>query len=404
MPGFHSQAVDARGRGFEGTLRAASAEDAAQILDRKGLLITRLVCVARPQDGGETPAARRRGKAVDVKTLLDFTDALSALLRSGMTLEQALTITRSVLPARGRALVDDLLHDVRGGAGLSEALAAEPGIPAFYVSLVRSGELSGQLGTLLQRLGEALARAREVRASIINSAIYPVILVAVMIASLLFLFTAVVPKFAAMFQGVSVRIPAATYALIRFSEFLNRHGLAVALTPAVLLIGGAAFFKSAAGRAWLDRRVLGWPIVGPLLINLELSRVFRTAGALLAGGVPLASAIAHTADVPGNGALRRAWRELYQRLVAGNTLEQALAQVPVLPTFVRQFIQIGSETGRMDQMMLSLAARMEQDLDTSVKRLLALVEPAAILIMGLLIGAVVVAILSAVFSINAVQV
>ena len=397
------QGIDARGRLFTGPIEAADADEAAHRLQQQGLLTTRLV--PHTQAGGTSPVRHHGRRRIDRATLLAFTDALSGLLRAGLTIEQSLTVALTLsLPPAAHLLIADARHDVRAGISLSESLAQVDGIPTYYVSLVHNGELTGDLGAMLARLQKAIARSAEIRAGILNAAIYPALLVVVMLLSLLFLFIDVVPRFAAMFARSSIRLPAATRALLAVATFLHRNmmGLSSGVLASIILLMGA--WRSPGGRASLERLVLHIPALGPIIVSLELGRVFRTMAALLAAGIPLTQALTNIWALPGPGTLRSMLHTWHERLVAGESPAQAVASLPLLPAFVRQFIAMGNETGRMDDVLSALADRLEHDTDRAIHRALSLVEPAAILVMGLIVGAVVVSILAAVFALNTVHI
>lgn len=402
MPKWLYHGVDARGRLFTGPIEARDRDEAAYRLHQQGLLATDLTVMA---PAGERAPALAIGRTIDRAALLAVTDILSSLLQAGLTIEQALTVALSLsLPVPARLLIEDTLHDVRGGFSLSEALTPVRGIPPYYLSLVRNGELTGGLGPMLARLRTALMRSAQVRAEIINAALYPALLIGVMFLSLLFLFADVVPRFAAMFAGSSVRLPEATRVLMAVAHFLHQEigtlllGLAASLG---LLVG---LWRSPAGRALGERLLLRTPALGATVINLELGRVFRTMGTLLAGGIPLTHALESVCAVPGNRLLQAALRAWHARLVAGDSAAEAIAPLTLLPPFVRQFIGVGNETGHMDEVFLTLADRLEDSVDRTIRRALSLVEPLAILLMGLLVGSVVVSILAAVFALNTVHV
>lgn len=402
MPKWLYHAVDARGRIFSGPIEARDRDEAAHRLHQQGLLATHLGTVANTDESGKTVTVSRR---IDRAALLAVTDILSTLLQSGLTIEQALTVALSLaLPPKARLLLEDSLHDVRTGVALSDSFASVRGIPSFYVNLVRNGELTGNLGPMLERLRAALARSAHIRSEIINAALYPALLIMVMLLSLLFLFADVVPRFARMFAGSSVPLPKATRILLAVAGFLHRDIGAIALlcagVPGLLLVA----WRHPAGRALGERTLIRLPHIGSALVDLDLGRVFRTMGVLISGGIPLAQALENVCALPSLGVLRSALQAWHTRLVGGESAAQAIASLTVLPPFVRQFIGVGNETGRMDEVFSRLADRLEEGVDRAIRRALSLVEPAAILIMGLLVGTVVVSILAAVFALNTVHI
>ncbi len=402
MPFFQYKVVTADGRIAEGTLEAADRKIALARLEEQGQLPIK---VFSPDEEGifgselQLPWKRKR---VPRNDLLIFTQELAALLRAGLPLDRSLTILGDLTENQYlKEIGNELLREIKGGKSLSEGLAMYPRVfPKLYVSMIRAGEISGTLEQILARVAEYLEEAEELKGYFVSSLIYPAILGLVGSGSIIIMVTFVIPKFAAIFENAGAPIPLPMQILLTISGVLTGYWWLILLT-----LGGLGYLwrrnmATEEGRLNWDRRVLRIPLLGSLLQRLEVSRFSRTLGTLLQSAVPLIQSIGIVRDVVSSKVISTAMDGVIAGVKKGDGLATPVKQAKIFPAFAVHLLEVGEETGRLDEMLLQIADTYDRELRTSIKRLVALFEPLMILFMGLVIGLMVVSMLYSIFSIN----
>jgi general secretion pathway protein F len=353
--------------------------------------------------GSQTPRlplfARRK---VNQQQLFQFTRELSTLLAAGLPLDRSLSLLANLVEGEEfTKVIHTLLEAVRAGKSLAASMGEHPDVyPKLYVNMIRAGEAGGILESVLRHLAEYLERSVALKEEIKSALVYPTILAAAAGLSLIVLFVYVIPRFAVIFKDVGEALPWITKIVLNFSEMLSQYGWAILL---LLLIGSAAgiyYFRSPEGREEWDRQSLRVWLLGDLLRKFETARFARTLSALLKGGVPLLEALGTVQSVVGNRLLARAVGQVQIRVREGKGMSQPLGESGLFPPLALNMIAVGEETGKLEGMLSEVAEHYDQEVKRTTKRLTALLEPALILGMGLVIGLVVVSMLLAIFSIN----
>ncbi len=403
MPVFAYKAADQRGQTIDGVMEAADAQSVVERLQRDAYFPIHVA----PQQERPALAGLRittlRGQRVPGRDLAAFTQQLATLLEAGLPLDRALGILEGLAPSlRLRAITADVLRSVRGGTSLGEALAKHHPRPfsRLYINMVRAGERGGVLEQTLRRLAEFLEEAQEFRDTLVSALIYPTLLATVGGAAVIFLMTFVIPRFADIFRDLGSAIPWPTQVLMAVSGWLTRYWWAVAggvLAIALLL---RAWVATAAGRLRADELILGVPVLGAVVLQTEVARFARITGTLLKSGVPMLAALGVVKEMMGNLVLARAVDGLADGVRRGAGLSRPMDDSHVFPALATHMVRVGEETGRLEDMLLKVGATFETDTRKQVKRLIALVEPAIILVMGLVVAFIVVAMLMAILSIT----
>jgi len=403
MPVFAYKAADQRGQTIDGVMEAADAQSVVERLQRDAYFPIHVA----PQQERTALAGLRitalRGQRVPGRDLAAFTQQLATLLEAGLPLDRALGILEGLAPSlRLRAITADVLRSVRGGTSLGEALAKHHPRPfsRLYINMVRAGERGGVLEQTLRRLAEFLEEAQEFRDTLVSALIYPTLLATVGGAAVIFLMTFVIPRFADIFRDLGSAIPWPTQVLMAVSGWLTRYWWAVAggvLAIALLL---RAWVATAAGRLRADELILGVPVLGAVVLQTEVARFARITGTLLKSGVPMLAALGVVKEMMGNLVLARAVDGLADGVRRGAGLSRPMDDSHVFPALATHMVRVGEETGRLEDMLLKVGATFETDTRKQVKRLIALVEPAIILVMGLVVAFIVVAMLMAILSIT----
>ncbi len=339
------------------------------------------------------------------KATVFFTQELGILLDSGISLDRSLTILSDAQEDKKfKGMILDILEEVKGGKSLAGSLSLFPNIfSGVYVNMVRAGEESGVLPKVLERLGTFMEKVQRIKSEITSSLIYPLFLVVAGILSVAALILIVMPRFTKVFEEVGIALPLSTQVMISFSNILTSYGWVFV----IVLIGGYFLLKSLRKKtgvqASIDKKKLGIPILGNILWRIEVSRFARTLGTLLENGVSLLKSIDISRGVLSNSFLSDIIDEAKSDIKAGKGLTTPLSARSFFPGIAQHLLAVGEETGKLDEMLIKVADTMDTDIEQRIKRLISLVEPALILIMGCGIGAVVISMLSAIFSINEVS-
>lgn len=341
-------------------------------------------------------------RQVTEQQLLHFTQELSTLLGAGLPLDRSLSVLANLVEGEEfQKVVRHLLEGIRAGKSLA-ACAAEhaEAFPRLYVNMIRAGELGGILEGVLRHLADYLERSLRLKDDLKSALTYPVLLGAVAGLSLTVLFVYVIPKFSIIFKDVGQALPWSTRLLMDFSYGLSRHGWIALLMLVVGAVGLFFYIRNPEGRLQWDRWRLKLWLLGDLLRKLEVARFARTLAALLRGGVPLLEALGTAHGVVGNQQIAQAISQVQSRVREGKGIAGPLADSGVFPDLALHMIAVGEETGRLEPMLATVADHYDQEVRRATRRLTALLEPALILGMGLVIGVVVISMLMAIFSIH----
>ncbi|MFV8818309.1 type II secretion system F family protein [Haliea sp. E17] len=397
MAAFSYRAVRRDGKAVEGVIEAEGQELASRQLRAQGLTLLKL-----EQGGSAAASGRDAGKPPGRQAVLSMTSELAVLLRAGLPLDRALKVLIDMAAEPSlHNLLNDLLAAVKGGKPLSDALAQHERVfGGFYINMVRSGEASGQLSAVLDRLVEYLENARANRDSVMSALIYPSILAVVASLAIALMLGFVVPQFESLFEDMGDALPVLTRMVLDVSEVIKAWWWLLAL----LLFGGVLAFRNWSsteqGRLSLDRRMLGLPFAGPIVFEFEVAKFARTTGTLLGNGVSLLKAISIAIETVDNRVLRQSLQVLPPAVKAGKRMSVALDETGMFTPMVVQMVRVGEESGSLDKMMLELADVFDQHVQSGIKRGLALLEPVLILSMGLIIAIIMIAILTGILSVN----
>lgn len=399
MATFLYKAVNGQGKFAEGRLDAADSRAAAFRLQNMGLIP---VSIEEPSKRGPGVLSKIRFQRVSRKDILFFTEELYTLVHAGLPLDRSLAITAELAskPAL-RAVVNDVLKQIKGGKSLAEALAAHPKyFSRLYVNMIRAGEAGGVLDAILERLVEFERSADEMKSYLVASMIYPCLLTAVGMASVGVLLYFVLPKFASIFKEVGAAVPPETLALLALSDFTRNYWWVVLGSLAVAAIGLRQWLRTPKGSRTWDAVKLRLPLLGPTVLKIEVARFARTLGTLTASAVPLIAGVRIVQDIAHNQILAEAISKIAAGAKRGEGVAKPMRDAGVFPALAVHLVEVGEETGRLDLMLLQIADVYDKDVKTSVKALTSIFEPAIILVMGLIVGTVVLSMLMAIFSIN----
>jgi len=401
MPEFSYRAVKGSGELVQGTLVAETEPALLEQLRRMGCMPIRV----SPKEGsmGVRWSWLTRG-SLSAQDRLTFARQLATLVRAGVPLDRSLSLCRDLAakPAL-RGVIDGTLRELRSGQSLAHSLAAnERFFPPLYVAMVRAGEASGTLPAVLDRLVEFEEFSAELRGYLVSALIYPLLLLTVGGVAIAFLLGFVVPRFAQIFEEAGKELPLPTQILMDVSLALRSYGwLAVLVIVGGVLLAGR-WVRTESGRLRWDQWRLKAPLLGDVSLKLEIARFAKTLGTLLNQAVPIISALRLTREVLSNRRVASTVEPLIQGIKRGQGLAAPLAETGLFPVLAVQLMTLGEQTGKLDSMLLELATIYDREVRVATKRLVALVEPAVILAMGLVVGSIVISTLLAIVSINEV--
>lgn len=392
MTHFRYRALDISGKTLAGQLDTTTRAAAISQLQAQSLIV---IAVEDAPTQSATARFGWRRDRLSVQALSQLTQQLATLLQAGQSLERALWILRR---QPGNPHLAQLLERIRDrverGLSLSAAMAQENGqFSSLYLSLVRAGEASGELGEALALLSAYLDHRQTVRGEVINALIYPAFLVVAVIGSLLLLLTYVVPEFVPIFEGLGVPIPLITQIILDAGVFLGQYGIWLLVLGISAMLSLGTGLRRPEHRLRLDRRALRLRLIGPLWQRLETARLSRTLGTLIKHGVPLLSALSISQDVCANRAIRAAVLAASHKVKGGGLLSSALMTENVLPDLALQMIHVGEESGQLDGMLLKVADVFDQEAKRGIDRLLAALVPTLTLAMTALVAFIMLAIM-----------
>jgi len=405
MPTFTYKATDASGKILTGNFEAEEERGVVTHLQDMGYIPMRISQTRKGRvrfDSDVSKIFLSILKGISAKDVMIFTQDLAALLGAGLPVDRTLSILVDATEnERLKEVLGEILKTVQGGGDLSDALSKHPRIfSTFYVNMVRAGEAGGVLEDVLDRLGAFLESSQELRDYIKSAMVYPAFLVFVGGISIIILLTFVIPKFAIIFSDMGQSIPLTTRFLLGFSDTLRSYWIFILGGIGAVCFLVRRYIKTPAGRLRLDQYKMKLPLGGELVRKIEVARFARTLGTLSKSGVPILQALNLVKEIMSNRVIARAMEKVYERVKEGERLSRPLRDMGIFPSLAIQMIMVGEETGKLDGMLLRVADNYEKIVRNLVKRFIAFLEPAMILIMGLVVGFIVISMLMAVFSMN----
>ena len=403
MPSFSYKAHDRRsGKEVSGNLDAGSQMEAIANLKKQGLLPievkeSRSKSVKTPAGGtaggGGGAFANLLGGGVKPNQVTLFTRQLSTLQDAGLPIVQSLQIlTDMQRPGSFRSILGQVTEDVQGGTMLSDAMARHPKVwDKLYTNLVKAGEAAGALDVILRRLSEFREKAQKLKKKIIGALIYPVAVLTIAVAILTFIMVFIVPKFEQIFRDLNIRLPGLTVLLIEMSTFIANWWWVIIIALVFSIVGIKIFRGTETGGAVVDRVALKVPVLGNVVKKGSVARFTRTLGTLVTSGVGFLDALDITKSATPNIVVRNAIQDVRDSVKEGETINEPLRRSGVFDDIVVNMIKVGEETGELDKMLIKIADNYDEEVDSAVAAMMALLEPALIIFMGVAVGFIVIA-------------
>ncbi|WOH35812.1 type II secretion system F family protein [Thalassotalea fonticola] len=396
---FLWEGVNRKGKKIKGELSAVNMMELKAQLRKQG--VTPLKTKKKPKPllgmGGD--------KAINAKDIAVITRQIATMIGAGVPLVQTIEMIGKGNPNGNiRKLLSDIGNKVQSGLPLSECLREHPKyFDNLYCDLVESGEQSGALETIFDRIAIYKEKAEILRSKIKKAMTYPiaVVVIAIIVTSILLIF--VVPTFAEIFEGFGAELPGFTLFVVGISDFMIAYWWVVlAFIFAIGYVYKQAHLKSQKFRDQVDVLILKLPIIGMILDKAAVARFARTLSTTFAAGVPLIDALASAAGASGNAVYRDSINEIRTEVTSGMQMNLAMRNTPIFPDMVIQMVAIGEESGALDDMLAKVATIYEQEVDDAVDNLTALLEPLIMAVLGVVIGGLIIAMYLPIFALGSI--
>ncbi|MDD9897168.1 MAG: type II secretion system F family protein [Gammaproteobacteria bacterium] len=395
---YKYQAFDSQGKLQNGQLNAETEKEALRILRGKNLTPVKI------QESKQAAESAHRKKITN-NDLLDFTNGLCTLVEARVPIDKALRLLDGITESPAmKELVLNLLRDVKEGKSLADAMESHPTVfSKMYINIVRAGEEGGILHTLLPDLADFLDTSAKTRQAIISAMIYPIVLLATGIISVFLLLVFVVPQFAAMFEDAGTEIPPSAAFLLNLSDFVQSYGYLIVVFIVLLVVFWRRLDKDPVTKFKKDNFLLSLPLVGNLILYKECAIFSRTLGALLGAGIPLIRGLRVSREVVINTVLTKHLTDVEEDVRGGAGLGISIEKTGIFPTLLHQLVAVGEESGRTSAILLKSATTFDNFVRNQMSALVSALQPALIIFLAIAVGGITITMLSAVFSMNAVE-
>ena len=399
MTVFEWEGKTLRGEMKSGVLRADSPASLRADLRKDGIMLVRW----SERKGG---AKNEKGSKKKIKTvnLVVFTRQLATMITSGLPLVQSLDILAGQIEDKVlKVIVGEIKEKIEGGSRFADALKEYPKIfDSLYVNLVVAGEEGGNLDTVLIRLAAYMEKTEKLKKKVKSAMIYPISIIVVAIGVVMVLLIFVIPVFDAMFKDMGAQLPAPTQFVVNLSKFVKSYVIYILVTLAILIFAFRSFYKTENGKRKVDRLILKIPLFGLLTIKAAVARVTRTLATLLSSGVAILDSFVIVAKVAGNRVVEDTLVNARLKISEGKSMSEPLEQSGIFPPMVVQMVQVGESTGALDNMLNKIADFYEEDVDTMVTNLTALMEPMIMMFLGVILGGLIIAMYLPIFKLGTV--
>jgi type IV pilus assembly protein PilC len=369
-------------------LLADSRDAAAATLRRQQIQVRTL-----KEKGREVAFLPKLPFRVGEKTVAVFTRQFSVMLDAGLPLVQCLEILGEQQEHRKfQEIIKAVRNDVETGQSLADAMRKHPAaFDDLYVNMVAAGEAGGILDVILQRLSTYMEKAVKLKSMIKSAMIYPLTIITIAVIVVWVILWKVIPVFAQLFAGLGGELPFLTRVVVAASNAVGRYSIWIMLGIGIGLYALRAYHNTYRGRRVLDGLLLRIPVIGMLLRKVAVARFCRTLSTLTSAGVPILDGLEITAKTAGNAIIEDAIMAVRKSVEEGRTISAPLAETKVFPPMVVQMINVGEQTGALDQMLSKIAEFYEDEVDIAVAGLVKLLEPLMIVVLGVIIGIIVTA-------------
>ncbi len=401
MPQFKYTARNAAGKTVEGTIEAQVQKMAVDKLRGQRYTVMSLVEV----NGAEGDILSRLNPfkgSIKGKDLVIFSRQLATLVSAGVPIVQGLNILCDQIESPAfKKVITGVRTDIESGVAIADAMKKHPNaFSELYVSMIRAGETGGVLDSILERLSSYLEATEELKGKVKGAMVYPIVVCGVASAVTIFLLVGVIPTFKKVFSGFGRELPFPTRILMGISDGLAAHFMLIMCVPVVAFFLFRMWYKTEKGRATMDLVFIKLPVLGELIKKVSVAKFTRTLGTLIKSGVPILQALDTVAKTSGNRVIEDTIMKARESIREGEKIADPLKASGVFPPMVLQMISVGEETGNLETMLTKIADFYDQEVDTAIKAMTSLIEPAVICVMGVVIGAIVICMFLPIFEMS----
>ena len=395
MAEFQVRLADERGRVQEQTHSAATGEELRARFTQAGYFIYSI------KERGLLAGAGK-AKKVKLETFLIFNQQFLTLIRAGLPILSAIELLarRQKLP-NFREQLEDVATRVKNGESISEAFEAQGGFPIVYTTTLLAGERSGNLEEVLQRYLDFQRVSLTFRKKLTASLIYPAVLVVMVLGLFIFLITFVVPRFAELYEQLGTKLPALTIFLLALGQDAQSYGIYAAAVLALAIFLFIRWTKTDAGATMVDRVRIALPLIGTVWLKYQVGLFARTLSTLLKGGLPLVPSLETAARSIDSKQISNAVFSSVETVREGQGLSVSLEATKVFPELAVEMIEVGESTGALPQMLNSVAEFFEEDVQTNLTAAMSLIEPAILIVMGVVVVTILIALYLPIFNLSA---
>ncbi len=395
MTAFKYVAVDANGKKVRAKADAVNQDSLRNELEARQLQVTK---ISRRRRFTEIEVTKRKVARADI---MHFSRQVAAFVRAGIPLVEALeTVRETASNPRLREILTETAELIQVGVPFSDALDRHRDVfPTYYIGILRSAEITGRLDTVLEQLAGYIERDMEARQKIRSALTYPLVILVMSIITVIILVAYVLPKFVEFFKEFDADLPTITKALLDAAKFLENWWWAIALGVIVAALIFWRIDRTAGGRRFRDRAVLRLPVIGEVVQYNVIERFCRIISSMMQAGVPLPEAMQAAIDGTNNLVYAEALADVRDQMLEGDGMARPILATGLFPPAATQMIRVGEETGTLDAQMDSAADFFAKELDYKLARLTALAEPVVIVVMGVIVGFVAVALISAMYGV-----
>jgi len=399
------------GKYVDGEIEALNLDEASHKLKEQKIIITNITRSSKKKKSGEKDKKKGKGlslfgkKKAKVEDVLMFSKQFATMVKAGLPILQVLGMLRDQIESPAmKDIIEDIRKSLEGGVTLSKCFEKYPELfDNIYVNLIKAGEASGKLDVFLLKIVESLEKKENIKKKIKSALMYPSIMFTVAITVSAFMLIKVVPVFAKMYDGMGIKLPAATATIMAMSDFLRGTGGLILLLSLITFFVAFKYLTAKNEKiryAW-HKRVLKLPIFGDMILKSMLARISLIMGNLSAAGVNLLESLEIAKSVSTNMVVLESLENVKKGVFSGDTLTKLFLKDPLFPPTFGQLISVGEQTGQLDEMFGSVAKYYEAEFDTVVENLSSLIEPIMIVFMGVMIGGLMIAMYSPIFNVGA---
>ncbi len=391
MPNYSYVAKDSYGKSIKGNIEAEDEKDFLEKIRKKGLYCTDYSQIA--------DKAKKTVKKFKTKDLAFNCRQLSAMLTSGLTLVKALDILSKEQPTEAaKAIWQDIYENVQKGESFSSALEMHSGtFPQFLISMVSAGESSGSIDVIMQRMSDHYAKENKMNNTVKSAMMYPIILVILSIAIVIGMFTFIMPTFVGMFEDPSA-MPALTRVMLSISDFIRERWYILLGVVLVLVFLFRYMLKIPAYRLKFDKLLIKGPGFGKLIVTIYTARFARTLSSLYSSGIPMVECLERASSILGNSYIDEQFEKVIDEVKQGEALSSAIQRTEIFDSMFCSIIFVGEESGALDDILTKTSDYYEEESDSAVQRLVAMLEPVMIIVLGIMVGLIVASVLPALYS------